>query len=231
MLEVKSVSFSYRNAVILDDISVTVEPGEICALVAPNGSGKTTLMKVIGAHLLPNRGCCQADGTNSTHRETAYRKKVMYIPDGGKLLHDDLTVYEQLNATKTIWKSTVDLDQIIEQCFISEMLPKKGEELSQGMKQQAGLAIACASGTPYLLFDEPTNGFDQTNSRMFWKTINKLADKDVGVIISSHILNELDEACDSTYFLKDGHLIRPHEQGYQGSCSDIYAQLYEGDER
>ena len=230
MLEVKNVSLSYRNAVILDDISVTVEPGEICALVAPNGSGKTTLMKVIGTHLLPNRGCCQADGINSAHRATAYRRKVVYIPDAGKLLHDDLTVYEQLNATKTIWKSTVDLNPIIEQCLISEMLSKKGKELSQGMKQQAGLAIACASGTSYLLFDEPTNGFDQTNTRMFWKTINKLADKDVGVIISSHILNELDETCDSTYFLKDGHLIRPHEQGYQGSCSDIYIQLYEGDE-
>ena len=228
MLDIKKVSLAYRGAKILDGVSFTVEPGEICALVAPNGSGKTTLMKAVGAHIWPDQGHCLADEIDSARKTAAYTSKVLYVPDGGKLLHDDLSVFEHLQATKCLWHSDADLNAVSKQCLTDEMLSKRGKALSQGMKQQASLAIACMSQARYVLFDEPTNGFDQTNARMFWKVVSQLAQHDTGIAISSHILNELDEMCDTVYFLKDGRLIRPHDQGYQGSCSEIYAQLYEG---
>ena len=228
MLDIKKVSLAYRGAKILDGVSFTVEPGEICALVAPNGSGKTTLMKAVGAHIWPDQGHCLADEIDSARKTAAYTSKVLYVPDGGKLLHDDLSVIEHLQATKCLWHSDVDLNAVSKQCLTDEMLSKRGKALSQGMKQQASLAIACMSQARYVLFDEPTNGFDQTNARMFWKVVSQLAQHDTGIVISSHILNELDEMCDTVYFLKDGRLIRPHDQGYRGSCSEIYAQLYEG---
>lgn len=230
MLDIKELSLAYRGARILDGVSFTVEPGEICALVAPNGSGKTTLMKAVGAHIWPDQGHCLADEIDSARKTAAYTSKVLYVPDGGKLLHDDLSVFEHLQATKCLWHSDANLNAVSKQCLTDEMLSKRGKALSQGMKQQASLAIACMSKARYILFDEPTNGFDQTNSRMFWKVVSQLAQHDIGIVISSHILNELDEMCDTVYFLKDGRLIRPHDQGYQGSCSEIYAQLYEGDE-
>ena len=228
MLDIKKVSLAYRGAKILDGVSFTVEPGEICALVAPNGSGKTTLMKAVGAHIWPDQGHCLADEIDSARKTAAYTSKVLYVPDGGKLLHDDLSVFEHLQATKCLWHSDVDLNAVSKQGLTDEMLSKRGKALSQGMKQQASLAIACMSQARYVLFDEPTNGFDQTNARMFWKVVSQLAQHDTGIVISSHILNELDEMCDTVYFLKDGRLIRPHDQGYRGSCSEIYAQLYEG---
>ena len=228
MLDIKKVSLAYRGAKILDGVSFTVEPGEICALVAPNGSGKTTLMKAVGAHIWPDQGHCLADEIDSARKTAAYTSKVLYAPDGGRLLHDDLSVFEHLQATKCLWHSDADLNAVSKQCLTDEMLSKRGKALSQGMKQQASLAIACMSQARYVLFDEPTNGFDQTNARMFWKVVSQLAQHDTGIVISSHILNELDEMCDTVYFLKDGRLIRPHDQGYQGSCSEIYAQLYEG---
>lgn len=228
MLDIKKVSLAYRGAKILDGVSFTVEPGEICALVAPNGSGKTTLMKAVGAHIWPDQGHCLADEIDSARKTAAYTSKVLYVPDGGKLLHDDLSVFEHLQATKCLWHSDADLNAVSKQCLTDEMLSKRGKALSQGMKQQASLAIACMSQARYVLFDEPTNGFDQTNARMFWKVVSQLAQHDTGIVISSHILNELDEMCDTVYFLKDGRLIRPHDQGYRGSCSEIYAQLYEG---
>ena len=228
MLDIKEVSLAYRGAKILDGVSFTVEPGEICALVAPNGSGKTTLMKAVGAHIWPDQGHCLADEIDSARKTAAYTSKVLYAPDGGRLLHDDLSVFEHLQATKCLWHSDADLNAVSKQCLTDEMLSKRGKALSQGMKQQASLAIACMSQARYVLFDEPTNGFDQTNARMFWKVVSQLAQHDTGIVISSHILNELDEMCDTVYFLKDGRLIRPHDQGYQGSCSEIYAQLYEG---
>ena len=228
MLDIMKVSLAYRGAKILDGVSFTVEPGEICALVAPNGSGKTTLMKAVGAHIWPDQGHCLADEIDSARKTAAYTSKVLYVPDGGKLLHDDLSVFEHLQATKCLWHSDADLNAVSKQCLTDEMLSKRGKALSQGMKQQASLAIACMSQARYVLFDEPTNGFDQTNARMFWKVVSQLAQHDTGIVISSHILNELDEMCDTVYFLKDGRLIRPHDQGYRGSCSEIYAQLYEG---
>ena len=152
------------------------------------------------------------------------------MPDGGKILHAGLTVKEHLQATKELWGSNAKLESAIKECRLESMLSKTGNQLSQGMKQQVSLAIACTSEASYILFDEPTNGFDQGNARRFWRVIEGLAEKGYGILISSHILNELDEMCDSTYFLKDGRLIRPHNQGYQGSCSELYEKLYEEDE-
>ena len=173
MLDIKKVSLAYRGAKILDGVSVTVEPGERCALVAPNGSGKTTLMKAVGAHIWPDQGHCLADEIDSARKTAAYTSKVLYVPDGGKLLHDDLSVFEHLQATKCLWHSDADLNAVSKQCLTDEMLSKRGKALSQGMKQQASLAIACMSKARYILFDEPTNGFDQTNSRMFWKVVSQ----------------------------------------------------------
>lgn len=231
MLEIRGLKYRYGRTSILDSVDLTVEPGEICALVAPNGSGKTTLMRAIAGRLLPAGGNCTADGIDALRRPNSYAQAVLYVPDGGRILHAGLTVQEHLQATKELWGSNANLESIIKECRLEGMLSKTGDQLSQGMKQQVSLAIACTSETNYILFDEPTNGFDQGNARRFWRIIEGLAEKGCGILISSHILNELDEMCDSTYFLKDGRLIRPHDQGYQGSCSELYEKLYEEDEQ
>lgn len=230
MLEIKDLQYTYKGTAVLDSASLTIESGEIVALVAPNGSGKTTFMRTVGNRIAPSRGVRIADDIDALTKPQEYARAVLYVPDGGKILHDCLTVQEQLAATARLWKSRADLDTTIRDCHLANMLNKRGNQLSQGMKQQVSLAIACTSGASYILFDEPTNGFDQSNARRFWRIIENLAEKGRGILISSHILNELDEMCDSTCFLKDGRIIRPHNQGYQGSCSEIYAQLYEGDE-
>lgn len=230
MLEIRGLKYRYGRTSILDSVDLTVEPGEICALVAPNGSGKTTLMRAIARRLQPTQGSCFANGVDALHDPNSYARTVLYVPDGGKILHAGLTVKEHLQATKELWGSNAKLESVIKECHLESMLSKTGNQLSQGMKQQVSLAIACTSEASYILFDEPTNGFDQGNARRFRRIIEGLAEKGYGILISSHILNELDEMCDSTYFLKDGRLIRPHNQGYQGSCSELYEKLYEEDE-
>lgn len=230
MLEIKDLACSYKDVPIICGVSLAIEPGEIAALVAPNGSGKTTLMRAMADRIAPKDGARAADGIDALRRRRQYARKVLYVPDGGKLVADELTVREQLAATIRLWQSDADLEATVRQCHLESMLSKRGRQLSQGMKQQMSLAISCASHAAYLLFDEPTNGFDQGNTRRFRRIVEGLADQGCGILISSHLLNELDEMCDTTYFLKDGHLIRPHDQGYQGSCPEIYTQLFEGDE-
>ncbi len=230
MLEVKGLKYRYKHVAILKGVDLTIEPGEIAALVAPNGSGKTTLMRAVANRITPTEGTCEADGLDSMRQPAAYARTVLYMPDAGRILHSGLTVQEHLQATKKLWNSDTGLESTIHACHLEDMLSKTADQLSQGMKQQVSLAIACMSAANYILFDEPTNGFDQSNARRFWHTIEVLAEKGRAILISSHILSELDEMCDSTYFLKDGRLIRPHDKGYQGSSSDIYAQLYEGEQ-
>ncbi len=230
MLEVRGLKCRYRHVTILEGVDLTIEPGEIAALVAPNGSGKTTLMRAIAGRIMPTEGVRATDGIDALQKPSAYAHAVLYVPDGGKVLHAGLTVREHLQATTELWGSAAQLDSLINDCHLEAMLSKTAEQLSQGMKQQVSLAVACASTASYILFDEPTNGFDQGNTRRFWHIIEGLAEKGRGILISSHILNELDDMCDSTYFLKSGRLIRPHDQGYQGCCSELYTRLYEEDE-
>lgn len=230
MLEVRGLKCCYKHTTILEGVDLTIEAGEIVALVAPNGSGKTTLMRAIADRIVPTEGVRAADGIDALRKPSAYARAVLYVPDGGKILHAGLTVREHLQATTELWGSTAQPDSLINDCHLEAMLSKTADQLSQGMKQQVSLAVACASTASYILFDEPTNGFDQGNTRRFWHIVEGLAEKGRGILISSHILNELDDMCDSTYFLKSGRLIRPHDQGYQGSCSELYTTLYEEDE-
>ena len=196
MLSVSHLTLSYRGRVLLDDVSFGLEPGHIMGLVAPNGYGKTTLLKAMagikGARV---SGIVDVDGLPA-NQVARRRARVFYAPGEGTLLYPGMTVAEHLAMTRKLWKSERDPADVARACRIDGFLGKRVRACSQGMKQQLTLAIAYMTGARYLLLDEPMNALDPTNVQLNSRILRGLAQHGVGVLMSSHILENVDQLSD-----------------------------------
>lgn len=226
MLSVSHLTLSYRGRVLLDDVSFGLEPGHIMGLVAPNGYGKTTLLKAMagikGARV---SGIVDVDGLPA-NQVARRRARVFYAPGEGTLLYPGMTVAEHLAMTRRLWKSERDPADVARACRIDGFLSKRVRACSQGMKQQLTLAIAYMTGARYLLLDEPMNALDPTNVQLNSRILRGLAQRGVGVLMSSHILENVDQLSDEILFVRDGKLVMFDPEAGSARALDIYNQLY-----
>ncbi len=226
MLSVSHLTLSYRGGVLLDDVSFGLEPGRIMGLVAPNGYGKTTLLKAMagikGAHV---SGIVDVDGLPA-NQVARRRARVFYAPGEGTLLYPGMTVAEHLAMTRKLWKSERDPADVARACRIDGFLGKRVRACSQGMKQQLTLAIAYMTGARYLLLDEPMNALDPTNVQLNSRILRGLAQRGAGVLMSSHILENVDQLSDEILFVRDGKLVMFDPDAGPARALDIYNQLY-----
>lgn len=226
MLSVSHLTLSYRGGVLLDDVSFGLEPGRIMGLVAPNGYGKTTLLKAMagikGARV---SGIVDVDGLPA-NQVARRRARVFYAPGEGTLLYPGMTVAEHLVMTRKLWKSERDPADVARACRIDGFLGKRVRACSQGMKQQLTLAIAYMTGARYLLLDEPMNALDPTNVQLNSRILRGLAQRGAGVLMSSHILENVDQLSDEILFVRDGKLVMFDPDAGPARALDIYNQLY-----
>lgn len=226
MLSVSHLTLSYRGRVLLDDVSFGLEPGRIMGLVAPNGYGKTTLLKAMagikGARV---SGIVDVDGLPA-NQVARRRARVFYAPGEGTLLYPGMTVAEHLAMTRKLWKSERDPADVARACRIDGFLGKRVRACSQGMKQQLTLAIAYMTGARYLLLDEPMNALDPTNVQLNSRILRGLAQRGAGVLMSSHILENVDQLSDEILFVRDGKLVMFDPDAGPARALDIYNQLY-----
>lgn len=222
MLSAEILTLGYGSRVLLDRVSLEVRPGVITGLVAPNGYGKTTLLRALaGLGAGRVRGTVRVDGIAA--RDTpALRRAVFYAPGDASLLYPSLTVREHLRAAADLWGSGMDVDALARRCGADGFAGKRVRTLSQGMKQQATLAVAYLTGARYLLLDEPMNALDPTNVGINTRLLRELARAGRGVVLSSHILANVDEVADEVIFIKDRRLLLGH-----GDSAELYRRLYE----
>lgn len=226
MLSVSHLTLSYRGRVLLDDVSFGLEPGRIMGLVAPNGYGKTTLLKAM-AGIKGARVSGIVDVDDLPANQVARRRaRVFYAPGEGTLLYPGMTVAEHLAMTRKLWKSERDPADVARACRIDGFLGKRVRACSQGMKQQLTLAIAYMTGARYLLLDEPMNALDPTNVQLNSRILRGLSQRGVGVLMSSHILENVDQLSDEILFVRDGKLVMFDPDAGPARALDIYNQLY-----
>lgn len=238
MLAVHNLSVWNGRTSICHGAELSVHAGEVIILIAPNGAGKTTMMQAIGGGFRSRligrvKGTCVADGINKAENPIAYRKKVLYVADEGAILNRRMTVYEHLVAAKSFWKNSCSLLDIVRKCRIEGFLWLKVDRLSQGMRQRASFAVALASEAPYLLLDEPTNGLDQSNVDLFWELIGERAAAGAGIVLSTHILTDIDNRYGRILYLQDGKVCQQISDDCQKGCKGVYRELYQqsGQER
>lgn len=229
-LAVEGATVRRGRAVLCADASLRVAPGDVVALVAPNGSGKTSFLQAVSGVgtgvALRLRGMRRADGIDASADPGAFRQLVYFAPDKGGALHPEMTVLDLLLAAKALWKSDRPLGQIAHMCGVDTFIGSRAGRLSQGMAQQASLAVACATGARYVLLDEPTNGLDQQNVDRFYRVLEYLAEQGTGVIVASHRFDDVERTCRTVYFLHDRGLVKADLSAEDGRCAAMYRELF-----
>ena len=205
MLGLNHATIGYRGNIVYENASMQVRDGCIQGLIAPNGYGKTTLMRVLAGELAALKRGSVRVGRIECVRDFS-RKDVLYLPGDASLLYGRLTVRDHLRQADVLW-GPAPLERVAEEWGLSPFLNKRVNALSQGMKQQVTLALASIARPRYLLLDEPMNALDPLNVDRASRIFSEFAQGGMGILISSHILGNLDKLCSTAYFIERKQLV------------------------
>lgn len=205
MIIASNVSKQFGKLKVLHNISVTCNRSECIALIGPNGSGKTTLIKTILGMVVQDSGFITFNGQNILHH-WLYREHIGYMPQIGRY-PDNMTIGQVINLMKNIRGNNVVLDEDLMHAFqLQNMLNKRMSTLSGGTRQKVSASLAFLFNPDVLILDEPTAGLDPLSSELLKEKI--IAEKKKGklILITSHILSELDDLVTQVIYLQDGQL-------------------------
>lgn len=221
MIIASNVSKKFGKLKVLDNISVNCTKGECIALIGPNGCGKTTFIKSILGMVVCDSGFITFNGKNIKH-DWKYRENIGYMPQIGRY-PDNMTIGQVLNMMKDIrGKKNFKLDEeLVNKFGLDEMLNKRMRTLSGGTRQKVSAALAFLFNPDVLILDEPTAGLDPVASEILKEKI--IAEKNKGklVLITSHILSELDDLVTQVIYMQEGKL------WFHKSISDLKADTGE----
>ena len=199
MIEVKSVTKKYGRITAVEDMSFSLSDGDIVGFIGPNGAGKSTMMKIMTGCLAPTVGSVTINGFDIIGEPIEAKKNIGYLPEQPPL-YPRFTVTEYLNTVFDIKQMRVNkkerVSEIIERTGLSSVAGRRIGNLSKGYCQRVGLAQAILSYPPFLALDEPTSGLDPAQKKEMLGFIRGLSKK-CGIILSSHILSEIDSVCNN----------------------------------
>ena len=236
MLEIKDITFRYshRAPLILDNINLTLEKGEIGILLGKNGSGKTTLFKNILGIEKPESGSISYDGKDllrlSRRERAGY---IAYVPQD--IQFGDLTVYDTvlmgrmayfgLKAGKEDEKIT---EEVLNDMGLTELASRNANELSGGERQKIAIARALVQEPKLLIFDEPTGNLDIANEQLILKEAKKVAkEKGIGILTSLHDLNQALDLGTRFFFIKEGKIV--YSGGPEIVTKEVIKEIFNAD--
>ncbi len=209
MVEVKNLTKRYGNMTAVDDISFTVETGEILGFLGPNGAGKSTTMNIITGYISSTKGTVTIDGHEILDNPKEAKKKIGYLPEIPPL-YVDMTVRKYLSFMFDLKKVKLPkkehIDEVMRLVKISDVSERIIKNLSKGYRQRVGFAQALLGNPPVLILDEPTVGLDPQQIIEIRNLIKSLGKKHT-VIFSSHVLSEISATCDRIIVISNGKLV------------------------
>ena len=210
MLQVSNLTRRYGAMLAVNNVSFSIEPGEIVGLLGHNGAGKTTIMKMLTGYLDADSGSISLNGADMAVDRAAIQAQIGYLPESLPL-YPDMTVADYLDYAATLkgLNGSARTDAIryaIAATDIAGKLLAPIATLSRGFKQRVGVAQAILTRPKLLILDEPTNGLDPAQTEAMRKLIRELA-KDATVILSTHIMQEVDALCSQVLMLRAGELV------------------------
>lgn len=209
VLEVVNVSKSYKNLTVIDDLSFDIYAGEIFGFIGPNGVGKTTLMKIICGMAQPTHGEVFVCGRSIQHDFERAILNVGTMIDNSHV-YPYMSGYQNLTYYAGLYKGidSVDIDNVIDVVDMSKRIHDKVKTYSYGMSQRIVLAQALLHHPKLLVLDEPTNGLDANGIIELRRTLKILAAKaNMAIMVSSHILSEVEQLCDTVAVFNRGKII------------------------
>jgi ABC-2 type transport system ATP-binding protein len=209
-ISVKNLTKKYGEQTAVDDISFEVRTGEILGFLGPNGAGKTTTMKIITCFMPPTDGTVEVDGYDIFDHSLEVRKKIGYLPEMNPLYHD-MNVLDYLQYSAELHgvrgaAATQRIREMVHACGLEPVRHKDIGEMSKGFRQRVGLAQAMIHEPDVLILDEPTSGLDPNQIAEIRNLIKHLG-RAKTVILSTHILSEVQATCDRVLIINEGRIV------------------------
>jgi ABC-2 type transport system ATP-binding protein len=207
-ITIEKVNKFYGKQQALADISFSLKKGEIVGFLGPKGAGKSTLMKIITCYLQQDSGKVKVCDLDTQEKDILVKAKIGYLPEHNPL-YTDMYIKEYLSFVGNIYK--IDnlknrIVEIIQQTGLTTEQSKKIKELSKGFKQRVGLAAALIHNPEVLILDEPTTGLDP-NQLVEIRNLIKEVGKDKTVLLSTHIMQEVDKMCNRVIIINKGKIV------------------------
>ena len=210
MIEVQDLTKYYGTKLALDKVSFTVRKGEVLGFLGPNGAGKSTAMKIITCFLSPTEGSVKVDGFDVFDDSLEVRKRIGYLPEIPPL-YLDMTVKHYLEFAAKIKgvgskQLRESVDTVVDKCSLSKYYNSACKALSKGYRQRVGIAQAMVHNPQVLILDEPTIGLDPIQIVEIRELIKSFGGEHT-VVLSTHILPEVEMTCERVIIINDGHVI------------------------
>ena len=237
MIEVQHLTKRYRDRVAVDDLTFSVEEGEILGFLGPNGAGKSTTMKILTGFLPPSAGTARVGGFDVFEQPLEVKRRIGYLPETPPL-YPEMTVRGYLKFVASLKGLPgrglkVEVERVASLTGVAHVLDRVIQNLSKGYKQRVGIAQALLGSPPVLILDEPTEGLDPTQRAEVRALIKGLAGKHT-VILSTHILPEVTMTCEKVLIINQGKIVAYdeirklaslHGQAESVSLEEIFIKL------
>ncbi|MHB0911832.1 MAG: ABC transporter ATP-binding protein [Armatimonadota bacterium] len=226
MLRIENLTKEYPKLVAVDNLNLTLQPGDIMGFIGPNGAGKTTTIRMVATLLKPTAGTAYVDGIDVSLEPEAVRPLIGYMPDFFGM-YDDVRVWEYLDFFAAAYRIHIKkrartIDEVLE---LTDLTGKKEafvSELSRGMQQRLCLAKTILHDPKLLLLDEPASGLDPRARIEIKELLRELKSMGKTILISSHILPELADFCNKIAIIEQGKLV------VSGNVDEIVSQCRGG---
>ena len=230
MIEADNLSKFYGDFTACRDISFTVNRGEVAAFLGPNGAGKSTTMKLLTGYLAPSLGSARIAGFDMATQRLEGAKHLGYLPENGPL-YPDMTPRSLLyffGSARGLSRELIEerIEKVVGLCQLGSVIGKPIGKLSKGFRQRVGMAQVLLHEPDVLILDEPTSGLDPNQIREVRDTIRRLGETKT-VLLSTHILQEVDAMCNRVIFINEGRLIFDGTPAAMGADKDLSEQFYQ----
>ena len=237
MIKIKNLSKKFGHLTAVEDVSFEVQPGEVLGFLGPNGAGKSTTMKMVTGFLAPTTGSVEVCGFDIVDKPIEVKKRIGYLPEGAPS-YGEMTPLQYLEFIAQVRQLSdqkkIDRNkEVIQRLHLDKVLNQTIDTLSKGFKRRVGLAQAILHDPDVLVLDEPTDGLDPNQKFEVRELIKSIAPNKV-IIISTHILSEVDAICSRAIIIADGKvLIDDTPEGLRNKSSsdkmdDIFREITSG---
>lgn len=207
-IEVSNLTKKYGDVTVLDDLNFSIGKGEIIGFLGPNGAGKTTTMRILTGFLAPTQGDVKISNLDLLNNSIAIRKLIGYLPENNPL-YTEMKIYEYLEfvaRAKGVSNIKDEVKRVMRACSLQDRVDQYTGELSKGFRQRVGLAQALIGDPEILVLDEPTSGLDP-NQIVDIRNLIKEVGKTKTVLLSTHILSEVQATCTRAIIIHKGKII------------------------
>lgn len=237
MIQLQNVTKTFGSFVAVDNLSLTVQPGEFFGFLGPNGAGKTTTIKMIAGLFTPSSGTILINGFDTVRSPIQAKQSLAYIPDQ-PFLYDKLTGREFLYFVGGLFRLSKEflneqIGALIDHFEIGDWVDKRTEDYSQGMRQRITIVAGLLHQPKVIVVDEPMVGLDPRSARIVLDTLRQKAREGAAIFMSTHSLPVAEELCDRIGIIKDGRLIfadtqerlQTYKQQYDGKLESVFLEL------